>query len=64
MSNSSEGGEVGDVRANLVFKNGQTNPFYRLGLGPCADTGETTQFIAIAELGGRIICALPGPLEA
>ena len=59
MSSSGED-EAGDVRSNLVFRGGRTNLHYRYGSFPCSAAGETTEVIAIAELGGRFIVAFPG----
>ena len=59
---SEESGEEGEplgVRDRLVFKFGRTEVNYQIGVVPCAAAGTTSAIICIAELGGRLIVAVP-----
>ena len=60
MSSGSEGGEAVESRTGLVFQQGQTNLNYKVGCFPCTGDGENCAIICIAELGGRLIVAVPG----
>ena len=59
-SGESEGeGEVAGVRSHLVYRDGRTDPLYRVGRVACAVASDTSSVICIAELGGRVIAAVP-----
>ena len=60
MSSDSDGGEAVEIRNSLVFQQGRTNPSYSIGCLPCVAEGELCAIICIAELGGRLIVAIPG----
>ena len=51
--------ELQSVRGRLVVQGGRTHLEYKVGLVPCADAGTSCATIAIAELGGRLIVAVP-----
>ena len=55
----SQSEEETEVRPHLLFKAGRTNFSYRVGSLPCAVAEEDTSILSIAELGGRLIVALP-----
>ena len=60
MSEESETDEGVGARDALVFRDGRTQSVYKVGtLGGCT-AGETSAIICIAELGGRLIVAVPG----
>ena len=60
MSEDSEQDEGVSVRDALVFKEGRTNIVYKVGTLAGSGSGETCAIICIAELGGRLIVAVPG----
>ena len=60
MSEDSEPEEGVDARGALVFRENRTNVFYKVGTIACSAVGETSAIICIAELGGRLIVAVPG----
>ena len=64
MSEDSEPEEGVDARGALVFKENRTNAFYKVGTIACSAVGETSAIICIAELGGRLIVAVPGAVWA
>ena len=51
---------AGSVRGCLLYKNNRTHLPIKVGALPCVVAEETTALIAIAELGGRFIVAIPG----
>ena len=59
MSSESEEEEVAGVRGNLLYRGGRTVENYQVGSIVCSEAGETSAIIGIAELGGRIIAAVP-----
>ncbi|CAE7545289.1 Kidins220 [Symbiodinium sp. CCMP2592] len=56
---SAEEEEFVGVRDRLLFSGGRTNYNYSVGKIPCSEAGESAALIAIAELGGRLIVAVP-----
>ena len=60
MSDESEQDEGVSVRDALVFKDSRTNSFYKVGTLAGSVAGESCAVICIAELGGRLIVAVPG----
>ncbi|CAE7704640.1 unnamed protein product [Symbiodinium sp. CCMP2592] len=58
MSDSEEDESV-RIRSRLVFTGGRIDNNYKVGLLPCGEEGSTCSIIGIAELGGRIIVAIP-----
>ncbi|CAE7297843.1 unnamed protein product, partial [Symbiodinium sp. KB8] len=58
MSESEED-EPARIRSRLVFSGGRIDNNFKVGTLPCGEEGATCSIIGIAELGGRIIVALP-----
>ena len=60
MSEESDQDEGVDARSSLVFKENRTNNSYKVGSLAGSVAGETSATVCIAELGGRLIVAVPG----
>ena len=52
--------EPAELRDRLVFKDGGTRVDYHIGVVPCDVADTSCAIILIAELGGRLIVAVPG----